>query len=69
MSEAATAFWYNALHEPLGLWIKTTDPNKLKSLLYTARQRSGDPVLMSLAIRTSPMDPKGEIWIIKAAVE
>lgn len=56
--------WYAALHHPLGRYLRTTDPTRLKSALYAARQAAQDPALLTLTVRTSPRDPANEIWII-----
>jgi len=61
------AYWYEALAAPLGIWITTPSPHKLKSILYAARIKAADPDLMGLEIRTSVRDPKGEVWIVKVA--
>lgn len=59
-----SSYWYAALGEPLGLWLTTPDPVRLKSVLYAARTRSADPSLDHLQIRTSPADPAHTIWIV-----
>lgn len=62
-------FWAAALSNPLGVWIKTPDPSRLKSMLYGARAKEGGPEHAHLQIRTSVTDPRGEIWIIQGPRE
>lgn len=57
-------YWYNALNSPLGWGIRTSDPVRVKQLLYSARTAANDPSLAHLQIRTSPLDPTGELWIV-----
>lgn len=62
------SFWQHALGSPTGgIYMKTPDPLRLKSLLYTARAQAKDPSLAHLQLRTSPKDPKGELWIFNPA--
>lgn len=61
-----STFWYTALNEPLGVWLKTPDVVQLKNHLYSARtklQAQGDRSLDHLQVRTSPQDPEGTLWI------
>jgi len=68
-----TSFWWRALPEPLGIWIATPDPVRLKSLLYAARAKetSGDPhhPIAKLQLRTAaPGDGPGlgpnVLWVV-----
>lgn len=59
-----TALWYEALNHPLGIWIKTNDKERLMTLLYSTRKRLADPDLNHVTIKTSPRDPKGEVWLV-----
>ncbi len=64
-----TTYWHAALTSPSGgIFLKTPDPFALKSNLYAARARSHDPSISHLQIRTSPLDPKGELFIFNPAV-
>lgn len=56
--------WYIAAREPLGLWLTTPDPARLKAALYAARVRAGDPSLHTMAIRTDPRTPDSCLWIV-----
>lgn len=58
--------WYNAYNHPLGVYLRTSDPTRLKSLLYSTRAKLADPDLMTLAIRTSPQFPAAELWLVHA---
>lgn len=63
-------FWAQALAQPLGIYLTTPDPVRLKDHLYNARaaaQRQGDRAYDHLQIRTSPRDPKGELWLVNPA--
>lgn len=63
------AAWDHALNSPMGIWMRSPDITRLKSVLYTTRQwiinRSGDDRLMSITINTSVTDPKNEIWLVR----
>lgn len=60
-------YWHAALSAPVGIYLRTPDPFALKSLLYSARARAGDPSIAHLQIRTSPLDPRGELFIFNPA--
>jgi len=53
---------YRALAEPIGLLIRTDDPERAKSQLYSARV--GEPALARLQVRPSPL-PDGDLIIVK----
>lgn len=58
--------WYAARDSSSGgIFIRTTDQLRLKSLLYAARKQSNDPSLQSLTVRTSPLNPKDELLILQ----
>lgn len=59
-----SSFWYLALAEPLGLWIKCPDPARTKSLLNTAKRATNDPHLSDLQLRTDPSDVAHGLWIV-----
>ena len=64
------ALWLEALNEPLGIYIRTPDPPLLVKRLYLARDRCDvgvKPLIAHLQLRTSPRDPKGELWIVNPA--
>jgi hypothetical protein len=51
----------------LGLVIRTNDPVRARTALYSARLKIADTELQGLQIRVSPNDPEGEIWLINTA--
>lgn len=55
--------WYRALREPIGIKVTVTDTDRAKAKLYAARKDADDPALAALMIQTSPLNPKGEVWI------
>jgi hypothetical protein len=52
---------YEALRHQIGISIPTSDPQRLRTLLY--KEREGIPELSSLEFRLSPRNPDGELWI------
>ncbi len=63
-----SALWYAAYANPPGVKVRVADPIRAKALLYTARKNLQDPDIAHLEIRTSPTDPRGELWVINPAV-
>lgn len=57
---------YLALNEPLGLWLRTSNPHRLKYALYAARAQCGDPALDKLQVRTNPANMVDELWVVNA---
>lgn len=73
-------FWFAALGEPLGIYITSPDPIRLKGMLYSARAKhqreaGGNPTsrtptsIDSIQIRTAPNDPQGTLWLVNAPQE
>lgn len=71
-------FWFAALGEPLGIYITSPDPIRLKGMLYSARAKHqreaggspGDRIptpIDSIQIRTAPNDPQGTLWLVNVA--
>lgn len=58
---------YLALNEPLGLWLRTPNPHRLKYALYAARAQCGDPALDKLQVRTNPANQFDELWLVNAS--
>lgn len=56
---------YSALASQFGIVLAVDDPDRVKQALYRTRVKSGDPLLAGLQIRTSPICPKEELWIVK----
>lgn len=71
MSPSAAApwliYWYAALSERTGIWLRTLEPSRMTSRLYAARTAAHDPQLDALTIRTSPADPDHELWIVRTS--
>lgn len=63
------AFWYAALGSPHGIYLRSPDVVRLKTMLYTARGKALDPSLSTLIVRTSPMRPRDELWIMKTSFD
>lgn len=61
------ALWYAAYASPPGVKVKVSDPNRAKTMLYIIRSKLKDPDIAHLEVRTSPTDPKGELWIVNPA--
>lgn len=64
---APGALWYAAYANPPGVKVKVSDPNRAKTILYSTRAKLRDPDIGHLEVRTSPTDPKGELWIVNPA--
>ena len=58
-------FWYSALSSEYGVIVEVTDIALAKAKLYRARANAADPNLMSIQIRTSPNDPRTELWLVR----
>ncbi len=65
--ELLSQILYQALGEPIGLLIRTSDPARARQGLYRARQGLADPALAGLQIRTSPIEG-GELIIINERI-
>jgi hypothetical protein len=63
-TEALTAILYQALGEPIGLLLRTSDTERARQGLYRARAASGDPDLARLQFRVSPIT-EGDLVIVK----
>ena len=59
---------YQALGEPIGLVLRTSDRTKARQALYQARQHRADPALAVLQIRFSPV-PDGDLVVVKGLAE
>lgn len=56
---------YLALASPIGIVVSVSAFVPVQQKLYAARKASGDPTLDCLQFRRSPIEPEGEIWIVK----
>lgn len=65
---AALTYWYDALHSPLGIYLRAgtkEDMWRLKWQLNNARARANDPDLRALSITHNPQDVEHELWIVR----
>lgn len=71
MSAIATAsrYWLVANAEPIGLGLIVDDPGRAKTQLYAARKKLLPqlPTLDNFTIRTSPINPAFEIWLLRTS--
>jgi len=67
-SAVATAetYWGQALSSPHGLGLTVSSPQRAKAQLYAARRRllPSIPRLEAFTIRTSPVNPAYELWLV-----
>lgn len=54
---------YLAFNSRYGIAVTTSDPVRLKQQFYTERKK--DPDLACLSFLTSPLNPQGEVIILK----
>ena len=57
-------YWYMALNSPLGVCLRTSDPERLRQRLYAARREAADPQLDSISVAISPT-AEDEVWLVK----
>lgn len=65
--DVAKTYWMQAIEEKIGLALIVSDPARAKSQLYAARKLLPIPDLANYEIRTSPINPAYELWIIRKA--
>ena len=60
------SYLFSALGEPFGIYLRTTDKERLVVALNEAKRKNTDayPALAGLTLRSAPSNPHGEIWII-----
>lgn len=58
-------FLYQALAAPIGIVLRSNDPERARAACYSARAKAGDPALAALEIRLSPRAPKAELFLVK----
>jgi len=69
---SALDLWSLALNQPLGLYLRTPDPHRLKNHLYAARAKAPlhlKPQFDRIQLRTSPMRPTEELWLVNPPPE
>lgn len=67
--EQLLAILYQALGEPIGLLLRTSDFARARQALYRARQESGDQALAGLQFRASPGLPDGDLIIVNQKIQ
>lgn len=60
---------YQALREPIGVLVQTSDFARARQMLYRARADAGDPELSQLQFRVSPGLEGGNLIIVKERVQ
>ena len=63
------AMLYQALAEPIGLLLQTSDFNRARQALYRARAEAQDPELSGLQFRASPGLDGGDLVIVNRQVQ
>lgn len=63
MSAKLLEYLYDALAQPTGLVILTSNPEKLRQKLYELR-RDQAPTFDDLAFLISPTNPTDQLWIV-----
>ncbi len=58
---------YEALRAEIGVSVATEDVGKLRQKLYALRRE--DPSLRCLSLVPSPVNPNGELWILKKGTD
>lgn len=65
--DTATQYWLSAINQPIGLGLIVSDPGRAKTQLYAARKKllPSLPSLASFSIRTSPVNPSFELYLLR----
>lgn len=53
-----------ALRYRYGVSVPTSDPQRLRTILYNQRAKAEEPELFTLEFRISPIKPDAELWIV-----
>lgn len=67
-TDLACSYWLTALSEPVGLGLVVSDPGKARGQLAAAKRKlieKGVTGLDLFNVRTSPVQPACEIWIMR----
>lgn len=67
--ETCKELLYQALREPIGVLVQTSDFARARQAFYRARADAADPELSQLQFRTSPGLPGGNLIIVKDKVK
>lgn len=69
MAQDLRTLLYQALAQPIGLLLRTSDMPRARQKLYAARRDSGDSALNCLQFRASPGLSGGDLIIIKETIQ
>jgi len=59
----AVELLYRALESRLGIVVSTSDPERLRAWLYSARK--ANPQFEDFSFKPSPVLPNSELWIVR----
>lgn len=65
MASGALEFLYRALEARLGIVVRTSDPERLRTKLYAERRLAANPDFEVLSITPSRTSPNEELWIVR----
>lgn len=63
MLEGFIELLYRALEAPLGIVVRTSDPERARQRFYAARKTN--PAFDELSIKPSNTNPGSELWIVR----
>ena len=63
MLEGFIELLYRALEAPLGIVVRTSDPERARQRFYAARKTN--PAFDELSIKPSHTSPGTEIWVVR----
>ena len=63
--EGLVALLDRALHSPLGIAVRTSDPERLRQKLYATKRELASPDYEELLFKPANDRPQDTIWIIK----
>lgn len=63
MLEGLIELLYRALEAPLGIVVRTSDPERARQRFYAARKHN--PEFEALSIKPSHTNPGTELWLVR----
>ena len=66
MKQQLIDYLYEAMTSERGLILASDDPLALRNKLYAERRK--DPLLAQLSFVLSPINPDGELWVVRTKV-
>lgn len=63
MLEGLIELLYRALEAPLGIVVRTSDPERTRARFYAARKHS--PAFEAVSIKPSHTNPSEELWLVR----